>query len=56
MMRNAKPAPALAIGALPKPQVAETPVTKATRSMLAKMDAQHEEITRLLSEVRAALG
>jgi hypothetical protein len=50
MMRNAKSAPA-------RPQVApETPVIKATSSMLAKMDAQRAEITRLLRAVQAALA
>ena len=56
-MRNSKPAPPRLKGALPSPQVVtETAVAKATRSMLAKMDAQHAEIAKLLKAVQAALA
>jgi hypothetical protein len=55
MMRNSKPAPASAMTTSPIPLPAtETPVARARRSMLAKMDAQHQEITRLVA--RAAGG
>jgi hypothetical protein len=41
----------------PTPQVVtETPVTKATRSMLAQMHEQREAIFRLRREVQAALS
>jgi hypothetical protein len=40
----------------PTPQaVTETPVTRATRSLMAKMEKQREAIVRLLREVEAAL-
>jgi hypothetical protein len=49
--------------ALPRPKlvapsqpIAEPPVAAAVRRILAKLDAQHAEITRLLREVEAALG
>ena len=50
-----KPAPARPI-AKPISEVAKTPMTKAVHSILARMDAQHAEIAKLLREVRAALG
>jgi hypothetical protein len=45
---------------VPSPQPSstptDTPVVKATRSMLAKMDAQREDILRLRRAVQAALA